>query len=189
MESLVQDIRFGLRMLRKNPGFATVAVLVLAIGIGANTAIFSVVNAVLLQPLPYPDAQRIVVVEGLAGDRHIPLSYPELLAWRDQKDIFEYVAAFNNSGFALTGVGEPEQLRGMSISADLLRFLDVKPEAGRNFLPEEDARTANPVAMITYSFWESHFHSSPSAIGQKLTLNDKVFTVVGVLPRDFRFAP
>lgn len=189
MERLIQDIRFGLRMLRKNPGFATVAVLVLAIGIGANTAIFSVVNAVLLQPLPYPDAQRIVVVEGLAGDRHIPLSYPELLGWRDQKDIFESVAAFNNSGFALTGTGEPEQLRGMMVSADLLKILGVKPEAGRNFLPEEDARTANPVAMISYSFWESHFHSSPSAVGQKLTLNDKVFTIVGVLPRNFLFAP
>jgi hypothetical protein len=114
MESLVQDIRFGLRMLRKNPGFAIVAVLVLGVGIGANTAIFSMVNAVLLRPLPYPDSQRIVVVEGLAGDRHIPLSCPELLAWRDQKDIFENVAAFINSGFALTGAGEPEQLRGMT---------------------------------------------------------------------------
>src|SRR5215469_10642090 len=134
MSTFLQDLRFGMRMLRKNPGFTAVAVLVLAIGIGVNTAIFSVVNSVLLQPLPYPDADRLVSLEGLAGDRHIPLSYPELLAWRDQKDIFEYVAAFNNSGFALTGVGEPEQLRGMSISADLLRFLDVKPEAGRNFL-------------------------------------------------------
>ncbi|HEY6251883.1 MAG TPA: ABC transporter permease [Candidatus Angelobacter sp.] len=189
MESLVQDIRFGLRMLRKNPGFATVAVLVLAIGIGANTAIFSVINAALLHPLPYPDSERLVVVEGLVWDRHIPLSYPELLAWRDQKEIFEDAAAFINSGFGLTGAGEPEQLLGMSISADLLKILGVKPEAGRNLLPQEDARTANPVAMITHSFWESHFHSSPSAIGQKLTLNDKVFTIVGILPKDFMFAP
>jgi len=188
MENLVQDIRFGLRVLRKNPGFATVAVLVLAVGIGANTAIFSVVNAVLLQPLPYPDSERLVIVEGLAGDRHIPLSYPELLAWRDQKEIFDDAAGFINSGFALTGSGEPEQLRGMTVSATLLRILGVKPEAGRNFLAEEDARTANPAAMITHSFWESHFHSSPSAVGQKLTLNDKVFTIVGVLPEDFMFA-
>ncbi|HKD13125.1 MAG TPA: ABC transporter permease, partial [Candidatus Angelobacter sp.] len=149
MENLVQDIRFALRMLRKNPGFATVAVLVLAVGIGATTAIFSVINAVLLQPLPYPDSGRLVVVEGLAGTRHIPLSYPELLAWRDQKDIFEDAAAFINSGFALTGSGEPEQLRGMTVSASILKILGVKPEAGRNFLPEEDARTAEPVAMIT----------------------------------------
>src|SRR5262249_57020049 len=87
-----------------------------------------------------------------------------------------------------TGVGEPEQLRGMTVSASLLQILGIKPEAGRNFLPEEDARTANPVAMITHSFWKSHFHSSPSAIGQNLTLNDKVFPIVGVLPEDFMFA-
>jgi len=188
MENLVQDIRFALRMLRKNLGFATVAVLVLAVGIGATTAIFSVINAVLLQPLPYPDSDRLVVVEGLAGARHIPLSYPELLAWRDQKDIFEDAAAFINSGFALTGSGEPEQLRGMTVSASILKILGVKPEAGRNFLPEEDARTAEPVAMITHSFWKSHFHSNLSALGQKLTLNDKVFTIVGVLPEDFMLA-
>src|SRR5258708_15580860 len=120
MDDFLQDLRFGLRMLRKNPGFTTVAVLVLAIGIGVNTAIFSVVNSVLLQPLPYPDAQRLVMVEGLSGSRHIPLSYPEYLAWRDQKDVFEDTAAFCNSGFALTGVSEPEQLRGMSVSAALL---------------------------------------------------------------------
>ncbi len=187
MDTFLQDLRFGLRMLRKNPGFTAVAVLVLAIGIGVNTAIFSVVNSVLLQPLPYPDSQRLMLLEGLSGSRHIPVSYTEFLTWRDEKEVFEDAAAFINSGFALTGVGEPEQLRGMSISAALLRMFGVKPEAGRIFLPEEDARTSNPVAMITHSFWRSHFHSSPSAIGQKLTLNDKVFTIVGVLPEDFTF--
>ncbi len=188
MDTFLQDLRFGLRMLRKNPGFTAIAVLVLAIGIGVNTAIFSVVNSVLLQPLPYPDSQRLMLLQGLAGSRHIPVSYPEFLAWRDQKEVFEDAAVFINSGFALTGAGEPEQLRGMSISAALLPMFGVKPEAGRLFLPEEDARTANPVALLTHSFWESHFHGSPSAVGQKLTLNDKVFTIVGVLPEDFAFA-
>src|SRR5215469_12885177 len=188
MSTFLQDLRFGMRMLRKNPGFTAVAVLVLAIGIGVNTAIFSVVNSVLLQPLPYPDADRLVSLEGLAGERHIPLSYPELLAWRDQKDIFEDVAGVIYSGFALTGVQEPEQLRGMSVSASLLQMLGVKPAMGRTFIAEEDARSATPVAMITHSFWVTHFHSSPSAVGQKLTLNDKVFTIVGVLPADFTFA-
>ena len=187
MSTFLQDLRFGMRMLRKNPGFTAVAVLVLAIGIGVNTAIFSVVNSVLLQPLPYPDADRLVSLEGLAGERHIPLSYPELLAWRDQKDIFEDVAGVIYSGFALTGVPEPEQLRGMSVSASLLQMLGVKPAMGRTFIAEEDARSATPVAMITHSFWVTHFHSSPSAVGQKLTLNDKVFTIVGVLPADFTF--
>src|SRR5256884_2302491 len=115
-------------------------------------------------------------------------SYTEFLAWKDQKELFEDSAAFTNSGFALTGVGEPEQLRGMSISAALLPMFGVKPAAGRIFLSEEDARTANPVAMITHSFWQSHFHGSQSAVGQKLTLNDKVFTIVGALPEDFAFA-
>lgn len=188
MDNFLQDLRFGLRMLRKNPGFTTVAVLVLAIGIGVNTAIFSVVNSVLLQPLPYPGSQRLMLLQGLSDSRHIPVSYTEFLAWKDQKELFEDSAAFTNSGFALTGVGEPEQLRGMSISAALLPMLGVKPAAGRIFLSEEDARTANPVAMITHSFSQSHFHGSQSAVGQKLTLNDKVFTIVGVLPEDFAFA-
>jgi len=188
MDNFLQDLRFGLRMLRKNPGFTTVAVLVLAIGIGVNTAIFSVVNSVLLQPLPYPGSQRLMLLQGLSDSRDIPVSYTEFLAWKDQKELFEDSAAFTNSGFALTGVGEPEQLRGMSISAALLPMFGVKPAAGRIFLSEEDARTANPVAMITHSFWQSHFHGSQSAVGQKLTLNDKVFTIVGALPEDFAFA-
>ena len=188
MDNFLQDLRFGLRMLRKNPGFTTVAVLVLAIGFGVNTAIFSVVNSVLLQPLPYPGSQRLMLLQGLSDSRDIPVSYTEFLAWKDQKELFEDSAAFTNSGFALTGVGEPEQLRGMSISAALLPMFGVKPAAGRIFLSEEDARTANPVAMITHSFWQSHFHGSQSAVGQKLTLNDKVFTIVGALPEDFAFA-
>ena len=188
MDNLLQDLRFGLRILRKNAGFTAVVVLVLGIGIGVNTAIFSVVNSVLLQPLPYPDAQRLVVLEGLAETRHLPMSYPEFLAWRDQKELFEDTAAYINSGFALTSVSEPEQLRGLSVSAGLLKMFGVKPAAGRNLFPEDDARTANPVVMLTHSFWESHFHSSPSAIGQTLTLNDKMFTIVGVLPKDFAFA-
>ena len=188
MDTFLQDLRFGLRMLRKNPAFTAVAVLVLAIGIGANTAIFSIVNSVLLQPLPYPDSQRLMMLQGVTGNsRHVPVSYPEFLAWRDQKEVFEDAAAFTNSGFALTGVGEPEQLRGMSISAALLPMFGVKPAAGRIFLSEEDARTATPVAMITHSFWRSHFHGGQSAVGQTLTLNDKVFAIVGVLPEDFAF--
>jgi putative ABC transport system permease protein len=188
MDNFLHDLRFGLRMLGKNPGFATVAVLVLAIGIGVNTAIFSVVNSVLLQPLPYPDSQRLMLLQGLSGSRHIPVSYTEFLAWKDQKELFEDSAAFANSAFALTAVGEPEQLRCMIISNALLPMLGVKPAAGRIFLSEEDAPTANPVAMITHSFWQSHFHGSQSAVGQKLTLNDKVFTIVGVLPEDLAFA-
>jgi hypothetical protein len=140
-----------------------------------------VINSVLLQPLPYPDSQRLMLLQGLSGSRHIPVSYTEFLAWKDQKELFEDSAAFTNSGFALTGVGEPEQLRGMSISAALLPMFGVKPAAGRIFLSEEDARTANPVAMITHSFWQSHFHGSQSAVGQK---NHAQAAVTGMFWRD-----
>src|SRR5215472_18730307 len=106
------------------------------------------------------------------------MSYTELLAWRDQKDLFEDVGAYANSGFVLTGAGEPEQLRGMSVSACVLQMFAVRPDAGRVFRPEEDARSASPVAMIAHSFWESHFRSNPNAVGQTLILNDRVFTIV-----------
>ena len=189
MENFVQDIRFGLRLLRKNPGFAVVAVLVLGIGIGANTAIFSVVNAVLLHPLPYPDSERLVVIQDVdpaAG--HVPISYPQFLAWKDQKDVFEEVATFARSGDALTGLGEPEQLNVLRVSYDLLPMLGVRPAIGRLFTPDEEPRDANPVAILTHSFWQNRFHSDPSVPGRKLTLTDKVFTVVGVLPPGFEFA-
>jgi len=138
MDNFLQDLRFGLRMLRKNPGFTTVAVLVLAIGIGVNTAIFSVVNSVLLQPLPYPGSQRLMLLQGLSDSRDIPVSYTEFLAWKDQKELFEDSAAFTNSGFALTGVGEPEQLRGMSISEPpFSRCSELSPPLAVFFFPRK----------------------------------------------------
>jgi putative ABC transport system permease protein len=188
MDTFLQDVRFGLRMLRKNPGFATVAVLVLAVGIGANSAIFSVVNAVLLHPLPYPDSQRLMVIQDvqpiLGGT---PMSYPQFLAWREQKEVFEEVGTFIRSGEALSGLGEPEQLNVLRVSHNLLPMLGVKPALGRNFSLEEEPREANPVAILSHSFWQNRFHSDPSAIGQKLTLTDRVFTVIGVLPPGFEF--
>jgi putative ABC transport system permease protein len=188
MHNLAQDLRFGLRMLRKNPGFATVAVLVLAVGIGANTAIFSVVNAVLLNPLPYPDSQRLVVVQDvqptLGGT---PMSYPQFLAWRDQKDVFEQVATFVRSGEALSGLGEPEQLNILRVSYNLLPMLGMAPIIGRNFTPQEEPFDGNPVVLLSYPFWKSRFHSDHGVVGQKLTLTDRVFTVIGVLPEGFKF--
>jgi putative ABC transport system permease protein len=188
MENFVQDLRFGFRMLRKNPGFAAVAVLVLAVGIGANTAIFSVVNAVLLNPLPYPDSERLVVVQdiqpALGGT---PMSYPQFLAWREQKDVFEEVGTFIRSGEALSGLGEPEQLKVLRVSYNLLPMLGVTPAIGRNFSREEEGFDANPVVLLSHSFWLNRFHSNQSAIGQKMTLTDKVYTVIGVLPEGFEF--
>ncbi len=188
MESLLQDIRFALRMLHRNPGFTTVAVLVLAVGIGANAAIFTVVDAVLLRPLPYPDAGRLVMLQDeSAQSGFVPMSYPAFLGWREQKDIFEEVATYMNTDVTLTGVGEPEQPRVIRASSNLLSLLGVQPALGRGFTGEEELRQANPVVMLTHSFWQERFHSDRGAIGQKLTLSDRVYTIVGVLPANFKF--
>ncbi|MBZ5504220.1 MAG: ABC transporter permease [Acidobacteriia bacterium] len=188
MENLLQDIRFAFRMLRRNPGFTVVAVLVLAVGIGANTAIFTVVDAVLLRPLPYPDADRLVMLQGVSEQLGpIPMSYPAFLGWREQKDIFEEVATYTNATVTLTGVGEPEQLRALRASSNLLPLLGVEPALGRGFTAEEEPRQANPVVMLAHSFWQERFHSDRAVLGQKLTLSDRVYTVVGVLPANFKF--
>ena len=188
MENLFQDVRFGLRMLRKNPGFAAVAILVLALGIGATTAIFTVVNSVLLQPLPYPDSERLVVIRDVQPQYgQTPMSYPAFLAWREQKDIFDQVATFTRSGEVLTGVGEPELLQTLHVSSNLLSVLGVKPILGRNFFPDEEPRNGNPVVILSHNFWQERFHSDPDVVGQKLTLTDRVFTVIGVLPAGFEF--
>lgn len=187
METLIQDTRFALRVLRKNPGFALVAVLVLAIGIGANTAIFSVVDTVLLRPLPYPHAERLVFVENVfkqAG--HTPMTYTNFQFWRDQHQLFDQVVTYFSSIGAMTGLQEPEEVPIVRISANLLPTLGVSPIAGRGFRDDEEPRSADRVVMLTESFWHKHYGGSASAVGQKLTLNDSVYTIVGVVPDSFR---
>ena len=187
METFAQDIRFALRVLRKNPGFTLIAVLVLAIGIGANTAIFSVVDTVLLRPLPYPESDRLVLLENVYKEvGHTPISYPQYQFWRDQHEIFDQFITYNFGAAALTGLQEPEQVRILKVSTNFLPTLGITPVAGRGFLPEEEPKTANPVVMLTESFWRKHFHASPSAMGQKLTLFDTVYTIVGVVPDSFQ---
>jgi putative ABC transport system permease protein len=187
VETLIQDIRFALRVLRKNPGFALVAVLVLAIGIGANTAIFSVVDTVLLRPLPYPHAERLVFVENVfkqAG--HTPMTYTNFQFWREQHQLFDQVMTYFSSTAAMTGLQEPEEVPIVRISANLLPTLGVSPIAGRGFRDDEEPRSASPVLMLTESFWHRHYGGSASAVGQKVTLNDRVYTIVGVVPDSFR---
>jgi putative ABC transport system permease protein len=187
VETLIQDIRFALRVLRKNPGFALVAVLVLAIGIGANTAIFSVVDTVLLRPLPYPHAERLVFVENVfkqAG--HTPMTYTNFQFWRDQHQLFDQVVTYFSSIGAMTGLQEPEEVPIVRISANLLPTLGVSPIAGRGFRDDEEPKSADRVVMLTESFWHKHYGGSASAVGQKLTLNDSVYTIVGVVPDSFR---
>jgi predicted permease len=188
MDTLLQDLRYGLRMLRKSAGFTVVAVITLALGIGANTAIFSVVNGVLLRPLPYPDPGRLVMVYESSRDFHkSSIAYPNFLDWRRENHSFTDIAAFRGDDVILTGSGQPEHLSGEYVSAGLFSVLGVRPLLGRGFLPQEDRQGANGVAMLSYGLWLRRFGGAKNIVGRALTLNGKSYTVVGVLPPDFRF--
>jgi predicted permease len=188
MDTLLQDLRYGLRMLRKSPGFTLVAAITLALGIGANTAIFSVVNGVLLRPLPYPDAGRLVMVyESTRDFRKNSIAYPNFLDWRRENHSFTGIAAFRGDDFILTGAGKPEHLSGEYVSASLFSVLGVRPLLGRGFLPQEDQQGAGGVVMLGYGLWQRRFGGTRSILGKSLTLNARSYTVVGVLGSDFRF--
>jgi len=185
---LLYDLRYGLRMLAKTPGFTAVALLALALGIGANTAIFSVVNGVLLRPLPYPEPTRLMkIYERTADFSQSSVSYPDFLDWQRDAHSFTGMAAYRRNDFNFTGAGEAEHLQGELVSADLLTVLGVRPVLGRNFLPEEDQEGARGAVMLTYGLWQRRFRADPSVLGKTLTLDAKEYTVVGVLSPDFRF--
>jgi putative ABC transport system permease protein len=194
MNTLWQDLRYGARMLFKSRGFTVVAVVTLALGIGANTAIFSVVNAVLFRPLPYDDPHQLVMVwqtnqEALRqlGMTRIPVTYADFYDWRDQNKVFEALAALDPRQFNLSGQGEPERLNGVRATPNLFSLLRVKPVIGRDFLPEEEREGAANVAILSYAFWQRRFAGDEKIVGQSLRLNDASYTIVGVLPRSFRF--
>src|SRR6476620_3073674 len=185
---LRQDVRYGARMLLKNPGFTFIAVLALALGIGANTAIFSVVNALLLRPLPYKNPSLLVVIWENATHLGFPKNTPSpanFLDWQKQNTLFEGMGAFAERTFNLTGLGEPERLEGRRVSANLFDLLGVRPIAGRNFVPDED-KAGTKVALLNESLWRRRFGSDPGVIGRALTLNGENYTVVGVLPNSVR---
>jgi putative ABC transport system permease protein len=187
--NLWNDLRYGARMLLKQPGFTLIAVLTLALGIGANTAIFSVVNAVLLRPFPYHAPERLVILleRGSTGTGFSP-SYPNFVDWRAQNTVFEAISAVQQKeSFNFTGAGEPERLSGRRVSAEFLATLGVKPVVGRDFRAEEDRAGATPAAILSYGFWMRRFAADPSVIGQQLTLNNESFTVVGITPANFHF--
>ena len=187
---LWQDLRYGLRTLRKSPGFTVVAVLALALGIGADSAIFSVVNTVLLRPLPYQDPDRLVMVWEDATKAGYPRNTPapaNYIDWREQNQVFEGMAAIANISFNLTGDGEPERIDGRRVSASLFPLLGVEPHLGRVFLPEEDQPGANRAVIMSYGLWQRRFGSDPDITGKQLTLNGESFTVVGVMPPHFQF--
>jgi predicted permease len=186
-ETFWQDMRYGARMLRKNPGFTLAAVLTLALGIGANTAIFSVVNAVLLRPLPYKDANRLVVLnETYQRVGLVSVSYPDFLDWRQQNRSFSAMAAVNNMDFDMAGAGRPDLVGGYAVSPNFLSLLGVHPILGRDFVPGEEKPGTAPVALISYKLWQSHFGGEGDVVGKPLRLDDKVYTIIGVLPANFR---
>jgi putative ABC transport system permease protein len=187
--ALWQDLRFGARMLLKQPGFTLIAVLTLALGIGANTAIFSIVNAVLLRPFPYQAPERLVILlERVSAGGGFSPSYPNFVDWRAQNTVCSSMSAvLQNESFNLTGAGEPERLQGRRVSAEFFSTLGVKPHVGRDFLPEEDQPGATPAVILSYDLWRRRFGNDPSLIGKQLTLNQQSYTVVGVTPPDFQF--
>jgi putative ABC transport system permease protein len=193
LEVFVQDVRYGLRMLLKSPLFTTVALTTIAIGIGANTAMFSLVDAILLRPLPYPNPQRLIVVgtNQLGESTMSPMGTADFLAWRDRQQSFEQVALFDGAGgsFALSGMGAPERIPGVRVSANFFSIFGVAPLRGRGFHPGEDGPGASGVVVIGEQFWRSHLDSDPNVLNRTLTLDGKQYTIVGVMPTSFRFPP
>ena len=187
MTDLAQDVRYALRQLRKSPSFTTVTVLTLALGIGANTAIFSVVNGVLLNPLPFHDASRIVsMFEATPNFPQGSISYPNFLDWQRDNRSFEAMAAYRSTDGSITGVGQPENVRAQRVSANFFPILGVNPILGRNFTSEEDRRGASPTALISEGLWKRKFASDRNVIGQRLIVAGQPRTIIGVIPASFR---
>jgi putative ABC transport system permease protein len=189
MRTLVQDLKYALRMLKKNPGFTAVAVIALALGIGANTAIFSVVNGVLLRPLPFPDSSRLVALyetDQRSLSTNSSTSYPDFFDWRAQNHSFERIAAYHDNEFTITGGDQPAHLIAETVSYDLFPLLGVSPALGRSFLPDEE-KAGSRVVILSHEFWASRFGSDPKILGRAITLNNRSYSVVGVMPAGFNF--
>jgi putative ABC transport system permease protein len=190
IETLVQDVRYSVRVLGKNYGFTFVAALTLALGIGANTAIFTVVNALLLRPLPYPEAERLAVIASTVRRERVEVrstSYPDFVSWRDQNTVFEQIAARSSNSFNLLSGNEPERVSGELVSANYFSLLGVRASYGRTFSPEEDRTPdAQRVVLVGYGLWQRRFGGNPNLVGQTIQLSDGNYTVVGVMSEGFR---
>ena len=190
METLWQDIRYGFRMLWKNPGFTVVAVLALALGIGANSTIFSFVNGILLRPLPYQQPERLVLLEETSKKENsasIGVSFPNFLDWREQNRVFEDIAAYVENSYTLVGGGEPEQVKGASVSSGLFEIVGVAPMMGRTIRPEEDRPDSDTVVILSHGLWQRRFGAASDIVGQTISLNNRSRTVIGVMPPGFKF--
>jgi len=187
METFIQDVRYALRTLAKSPGFTAVALLTLALGIGANTAIFSVVYGVMLAPLPYQDSGRLMVLnETTPKVGSVSISYPNFLDWRAQSHSFSEMAVVAQTSWNMAGGSQPENVNGEAVSPNYLSMLGVRPMLGRDFDVSEEKAGANHVALLHYPMWQSHFAGDPNVIGKTIALDGQSFTVIGVLPAGFR---
>src|SRR5947208_8025134 len=186
----MNDLKFAFRQLLKNPGLTAVAVITLALGIGANTAIFSVVNAVLLRPLPIPEPDRVVHVwETWRGEGTAPVAWPKFIEWKQQSQCFEAIAGCNwGESFVFATGDKPELIEGRAVSSDFFSVLKVQPLKGRSLRSEDQKAGAPPIAMITHNLWASRFNSDPEIVGRAIQLSSKSYTIVGVLPPGFQMA-
>src|SRR5438105_4022630 len=190
MDTFFQDVRYGIRMLMKSPAFTAVAVITLALGIGANTAIFSVLNAVMLKPLPFPHSDRLVSVQemdlrkahGAGGASSV--SYPNFFDWRAQNHTFEFMSSYSDRDFTLTGTGEAQHLEAEMVSAEFFRTIGVPPAIGRDFRAEEE-KPGIHVVVLSHELWQSRLGADPAIVGKTITVNSRPYTVVGVMPAGF----
>ena len=188
METFLQDLRYGIRMLAKSPGFTAIAILTLALGIGANTALFSVVNGVLLNPLAYPQSGQLVAIYGKTpGFANAPINYLNFLDWQRDTQTFSSMAMYRNQDYNFIGTGEAERLSGYMISADFFSTLGQVPILGRTFRSDDDHVGAAPVVILGGGFWKRKFGSSLEVVGKQITLNGTSYTIVGVIPASFTF--
>ncbi|HEV3242901.1 MAG TPA: ABC transporter permease, partial [Chthoniobacterales bacterium] len=181
----MSNFRLALRQLTKNPAFSAVAILTLALGIGANTAIFSIVNAVLLRPLPYPDAGRIMVLNESSGPgQDYSVAFPDYLDWQKDNTVFEHLAATHKESRNLSGIPgrDPERISGAAVTRNFFNVVGLSPEIGRTFSQDEDKAGAPAVVVISDRLWRRAFNADPAVLGRSITLHDQNYTVIGVMP-------
>jgi hypothetical protein len=190
MENLLQDVRYALRQLRKSPGFAITAILILSIGVGASTAIFGFVDAALIRPLPYAEPGRLVdVASSAAMFPRNNLSYQDYLDWKKLNQVFSSLDAYNQSGYLLRNSSGSEPVSAVKVSSGFFRMLGVAPILGRDFQAGEDQLEASRTVLLSYTTWQKRYGGRTDVAGETVTLSGVPFTVIGVLPRSFQFAP
>ncbi|MGH9930298.1 MAG: ABC transporter permease, partial [Pyrinomonadaceae bacterium] len=190
MEALFKDIRYGFRSLLKHPGFTAIAVITLALGIGANSAMFSTVNAVLLKPLPYPESERIMLLEGVnppAGITQSNLSIPDFADWQNQNQAFEQLAGFVSGGSLLTSGDETERVSRASVTSDFFPLFRTAAITGRTLQADDSQKGRDPVVVLSYGLWQRRFGGNQNVVGSKVTLAGNSTTVVGVMPAGFDY--